>query len=145
MLHPNNDLVAAAWCKTIPGVPVNQVAMMLPEDNSTWAASGFVVLTTVGGTPGEDHALRQPVITFDCWACSPSSVRPPWGKANALAEAIIAGHYSHSLLGVLQMPNGYVNARVLSTLCLAEPRRMAPDSAGYARYQVDLQLFWTEA
>ena len=143
-LRPNSDLVAVAWAKLVPGLPVNQIAGTLPEDNSTWAASGFVVENTVGGTPAQENALRAPVVSFDCWACTPSSTRPPWGKANALAEAIVAAHYS-GLHGQMVMPTGYGPARVLSTVLISEPRQGPLDAAGYARYIVELQIVWTQA
>lgn len=142
-LHPNSDLVATAWAKLVPGLPTGQIAGVLPEDNTTWAASGFVVLHTTGGTPAQENALRAPVVSFDCWACSPTSSRPPWGKANALAEAIVAAHYS-LLRGQMVMPAGYDPARVLSTLLMSEPRRVPSDTAGYARFIVDLQIVWTQ-
>lgn len=141
LLHPNNDLVATAWAKMVSGLPSGQIAGTLPEDNSTWAASGFVEVSTSGGTPTQENALRSPVITYDCWACAPGSVRPPWGKANALAEAIVAANYAH-LHGPVTMPAGYGPARVLSTLLIAEPRRVGSDPAGYARFQVDIQIVW---
>lgn len=142
--HPNNDLVAVAWAKLVPGVPSDQVNTTLPDDETTWATSGFVRVTVTGGTPADENALRAPVATFDCWANNPSSTKPPWGKANALAEALVAAHYNH-LGGAVTMPSGYGNARVLSTILLSEPRRIPSDPSGFAHFQVDVQILWTES
>lgn len=47
-LRATPELVAEAWLKAVVG---DRVSTSLPKDNTSWAASGFVTLTTVGGTP----------------------------------------------------------------------------------------------
>lgn len=143
-LRPTSELVGVAWLKHVTGSTL--VATDLPEDNSTWSASGFTQVQTVGGTPDNYVPVARPVFSVDCWACAPGSGKPPWYRANARAETIRAAVLDHA--GVpyetTTLPAAYNQARVLSALMLTEPRRMLSDEAGYARYQFDLRLDWVE-
>lgn len=142
---PNADLVGVAWVGGIAGVSPGQVATILPEDNSSWSASGFVELTVVGGSPGVDGAHRGPVYEVSCWASNPNSSKAPWGKAFTLAELVIAGCYPLNPMTAsrtVTLPAGFENARVMSAYPLSEPRRIENDDSSYARVQFDLQLNW---
>lgn len=139
--RPTTDLVAVAWLKGVDGVPADAVATTLPSDNSTWTASGFVQVTAVGGTPNPHLPIRMPVVGVDCWACNPDSGRPPWGKANTLAEAIRDG--TGGAAGrVVALPVAGLSARVLEAYLLTEIRRIKNDEASYARYGFDMAFFW---
>lgn len=142
VLRATTELVATAWLKGVVG---DIVAGTLPRDNSTWAASGFVVLATVGGTADMYVPLRSPVVSVDCWAVSPSSNRPPWHKATWLAEQIQAACYeSEATPRILTLPTGYPQARVLSAYSTYEARRVPADEAGYARLNLGLTFNWVE-
>jgi len=145
-LRPTSELVAVAWIKGVAGVPVTSVATDLPADNSTWSASGFVQVTAVGGSPNIYVPVAQPVIQVDCWAVNPNSSKPPWGKANQLAEVIRMGCLDHPNVGRLLsgFPAAYSNARCLSVYPISEPRRIRDDAADYAHYTMDLQFMWVE-
>lgn len=145
-LHPTTDLVAAAFLGGLPGVPAGKVATTLPQDASSWAASGFVQVYGVGGDPERHVALRRPVVTVDCWANAGQSGKPPWGKANQLAEIVLAAvmgmdNFPMTLTG---LPAAYAHARVLTAFAVTEPRRITNDPGSYARYTFDLEIHWIE-
>jgi hypothetical protein len=85
------------------------------------------------------------VFQVDCWASNPNSSKPPWGKAFALAETVIAGCYTLNpqlASRTVILPAAFENARVMSAFPLSEPRRIEADESSYARVQFDLQLNW---
>jgi hypothetical protein len=140
-LRATTEQVTIAWLKGIVG---DRVSTTLPKDNATWAASGFCVVTTVGGAANMYVPLREPVTALDCWAVNPDSAKPPWGKAACLAEAIQAGCYDASISRLLTLPGNYPRARVLSAYTAYEPRRIPDDAASYARFSLGLALHWIE-
>lgn len=141
--NPNNELVAKAWIQGIPGVPPNSVATTLPRDNSTWAASGFVVIEgVVGGSSNLYYELRSPVLSIASYATNPSSDKPPWNKANQLAETIRKATKNQGLVKrTLGMPTAYHDAMVLEANAMNEPARR-PDLGSYAVYGFELELHW---
>lgn len=139
---PTNELVAVHWLKSIDGIPSNSVATELPADNSTWAASGFVQVSVAGGSPDLYTPQNQPLLQIDCWAAKPNSEKPPWAKANNLAEIIKAAVYEKRYWGHLALPPQYENCRVLGSVVASEPRKVLGDEARFACYTFDLQLFW---
>lgn len=139
---PSAELVAVAWLKTVAGVPETAVATTLPGDSASWSASGFVQVRTVAGNPNPDVPLRTPVVQADAWANNADSQKTPWGKASAIAEAIVAGAYAFLAPRLLVMPVGFHDARLLSVWPVTEPRRMLGDEAGFARVSVDFAMSW---
>lgn len=144
--YANTDLAATAWIGSLPGFTPAMVATALPEDNTTWAASGFVTVRTVGGTPEMYVPLREPVVSVDCYASAPNGGnKSSWAQANNLAEAIVAAcQNTANFNAVLPGPAGYPSMRVLQAHALQEPRRVFGDKSFYARYQFDLQLYWVQ-
>lgn len=136
-----------AWLGSIPGLP--NAAADLPSDQASWAADGFVTFLAIGGRPHTDQAIRRPVFQVDTWAVSPTSGKPPWGKANQLAELIVAATYAPSApaWGIRGVDPGssYQQARVMAAEVVSEPRRMRFDEGTYARFSLDLQLTWAVA
>jgi hypothetical protein len=143
-LRANTELVAMAWLAGVTGLSSAMVAATLPKDNSSWAASGFVTVRTAGGSPGIHVPMRQPVVTVDTWAVSPSSGKPPWFKANALAELLDVGCRAANAARTVTLPTNYGQARVHSAYLVSEPRRAYGDQGDYARYTTDLALNWTD-
>lgn len=147
-LHSPTELVAQAWIRTIPGLVCDGVAGQLPKDNQeSWSENGFIVVpTTVGGSPHSAAPLRKPVCQVECWATNPESNSLPWGKANQLAEQILAGTYDRLSFGrPLAIRSGsvtYPTASVKSATCLTEPRRIWSDAGAFAGYQLDLLLIF---
>ena len=60
VLRANTDLVAQAWLAGVPGLDGAMVASTLPSDVTGWAVSGFVQVTTVGGSPDAYVPMREP-------------------------------------------------------------------------------------
>lgn len=145
-LRPTSELVAVSWLRGVTGLSSSMVATELPADNSTWSASGFVQVMGVGGSPNIYVPVAQPVIQVDCWAVNPNSAKPPWGKANQLAELIRMGCLDHANVGrtLTDFPAAYNDARVLTAYPISEPRRIRDDSADFAHYTMDLQFMWVE-
>lgn len=144
VFRANTDLVATAWLSDLDGVP--NVATTLPTDNSSWSASGFVQVSAIGGASSPDVPMRAPVVAVTCWAVNPNSKRPPWGKANNLAETIINACYSPTNFHkALTLRDGFPQARVHAAWPLTEPRRLpGGDISEYAAYVFDLAVRWVE-
>lgn len=139
---PTSELVAVAWLKGLPLLG-NLVSTELPADNTTWAASGFTQVMTVGGIPAIDFALANPVVSIDSWACAADSGRTPWNKANQRAEIVRAGLLDHaSVPRLLVLPAAYDNARVVTAYPVSEPRKIRGDEAQFARYTMDAVFSW---
>lgn len=145
-LHPTSELVAVGWLKAI-GLTSGAVATTLPAPSTTgvisWAATGFVQVAGVGGTTGTDYRLRMPAIGVTCYAASQGSSKPPWGKANQLAEQIVAAAEAGTNWRLTNLPAAYAHAHVQNVRC-SEPRRLPDDGGGYARYTFDMYLDWIE-
>jgi hypothetical protein len=147
VLRATPELVAVAWLKTVVG---DIVATTLPKpaaDGSlSWETTGFVTVTTVGGTPNLYVPMREPVTGVDCWAASTSSQKPPWNKAACLAEAINTACQAHtSIPQTVTLPAGYPAVQVRSAYATGEPRRIPDDPSSYARYTIPgLVLAWVE-
>lgn len=144
ILRPNSDLVAQAWLRTIDEV-VN-VGMTVPDQESSWAADGFVQEMVTGGDPHPDFALRRPIVTCWCWAVKVGSRKPPWELAAGLAEAICQAAYDEAHVRVpLTITAGsktYRSAIIKEVLVRTEPRPMPGDPGGRARYMIDLEFDW---
>lgn len=137
VLLANTELVALAWLKET--FPAGGVGTILPND-ATWSASGFTQVTALGGSSDQYLAFVHPVIGIDCWAFKAGSNKPPWGKANNLAETIrracIKARPHRVTLG-----NNYPQAQFYTAQMLTEPRRV-PDAANYARYNFSVAFHW---
>ena len=144
---PNTDLVAMAWLASLPGFSAAMVGTTLPKPVNgiySWAATGFVLASTVGGSPHHEYALRRPVVQVEGWWVQPGSNKPAWGQANGLCESIVAATYNEQLVRApLAMRTGVAGARVIRANALTEPRRKPGDQGDAAVYWFDLALDWT--
>jgi hypothetical protein len=156
-LLATDELVAIAWISSITGLSPDIVATQLPaparKDGTPadWVSAppfGFVVVSAVGGNPDESLPVNRPVIQVDCWATKPGSNKPPWGRANRIAQAIVAAtqdrvtiprHLTLNANGVIYPPAVVQGAKVMTT-----PRRTFDDVGDFARYQLDLWLQWIQ-
>jgi hypothetical protein len=144
-LLPNNELVAVAWLQGIPYLG-SRVATSLPTDNSTWSASGFVTAVAAGGTPNSELPWRMPAIGVTCWGVAPTSGKPPWNLASQLAEQVREAVLDHTAAPrLVTLPTGYELAFVRTVQLLSEPTRVPGDVASYARYTLDIGLWWVRA
>lgn len=150
VLRANTGLVAIAWLGGVTGLSPSMVASRLPTDNTTWAASGFVTVRTTGGSSAIDYALRQPIVTVDCYACTLNSSKPPIGKAFHLAETIHAATdptndaARRAIYRELVLPGDFPGARVMGAIARSEPREAYGDPAGYAHVVLDVEFDWVE-
>lgn len=135
------EAVAIAWAAKAPGFTAAMVGEELPTDNTTWAASGFVVPTVSGGGSAMNYQLGSPVVTFTCWACKPDSAYVPWHKARNLAEALRKATYLNLPVDVA-LTDTDENARVLTTRPVGEPRRTYADMGDYAAFVIDIEMNW---
>lgn len=142
MFPPTSEIVAITWLKTIPGLPSGQIATDLPGDESKWDEHGFVTVNDIAGTPDMYVPIAHPVLHIDCWAVTRGSNRPPWRKANVLAEYIRAATTNDSLLGVTALPAQFEDCRVMSAYMVSEPVPMNADEARFAVYGFDLAVHW---
>ncbi len=143
---PNTELVTVYWLKGIPDLNPDLVGTTLPRDNSTWAASGFVQVGPVsGGGPAVHIPVMEPVVSIHCWATrSGTSGKPPWGKANTLAMAIV--NHCQLTPGLVPrqpvLPAQFNPAVVRTAYPMQDPRRAPGDPGAYAHYIFDLAIRW---
>jgi hypothetical protein len=155
--HANAELAARAWLKTVPGLPSNQIGTTLPQDQTSWASTGYIQVITSG--PGSSSAYfgyRAPVTTAHFWAVNLNSQQPPWGKCSDLAESLWAelikddNGTERLSLGVAGAPD----IRVLQAWPVDEIRRLPwgfpsgqgsfIDPGNAAHYTLSFQLAWAE-
>lgn len=146
LLRPTAELVAVAWLKAAVPYLGNRVATELPTDNTTWSASGFTTVGVSGGSPNIYVPLSRPVVSVDTWGAAPNGGRPPWNLAAQQAEQIkrAAQGITSTAPRWVTLPGAYAPVRVLGVIPRSEPRRIPGDVSSYARYQMDLELWWTE-
>ena len=146
VLLPSSETVCVTYLQTIPGLQVDVVATQLPSDNTQWATYGAILVSVVGGIPDMDIPVAHPIVQLDFLANNPGSPRPPWWKANALAEQVRMALYDKARVGRIVTPvaggQQYPAAKVLSAYLLGEPRRIYGDAGTYARFQCDMALSW---
>jgi hypothetical protein len=149
-LLPSNDMVAVAWLKTNVTYLDNQVATSLPKEYAGWAGKGFVVVNAFGGNTDNMLGVRKPVLSLTYYAKAAESGKPPWSKANQLAEQVRAlviptgvplattrGGYRLNALGT-----NYKDALVQNIFWRSEPRRRPGDNADFAVYTNDVEIHW---
>lgn len=142
--NPNSELVTVAFLNALNiSAPSDfGINTTLPADPKTWN-NGFVQVTGVGGSPDIDVQTRRPLMQIDCWVPSTNSSKPQWGKANTIAEDIVNAMYNLPDTGLtLSLGSNFKAALVQSAYPVGEPRRVANDPAGHARYTFDIQLIW---
>lgn len=144
---PDGALVADAWLRLVSGLPASCVGPTLPAARRTpapaWVAEGFVQHTVVGGSPVVDVALRRTVIQLDFWAVTLDNRNPPWGRASALAEAVLLAAYGTTHELALSVPAGFAVPRLRTVVPQSEPRKVREDAAGFARFTFDALFTWT--
>lgn len=147
MLPATSELVAISYLRSISygTTAVPGVGASLPADKSSWA-NGFVQIGVVAGATDIDVPTRKPVVQLDVYVPSVNTNKPQWGRANAIAESIVAACYTDENPSVvLDLGAGRAGARVQSVYLASEPRRMWNDPGGYARYTFDIVIVWVNA
>lgn len=139
---PNAELVAVHWLKGVPGINPSLVATTLPTPNDSFAASGFVQATVIGGVPRNETPMQSTAVQVDCWAYNANSPKAPWGKAITLASYIKLDIEERNPARTLDLPASFDDAHVHSVIVDLDPRRV-PDDESFARYSMDIRIFWT--
>lgn len=142
--RPNAEMALIAWLKSLPTIPTGKVATTLPSDAATWKTTGFVVVTSVGGSPDPDVALRNPVLSIGAWAVNPGSEKTPWNQAFALAEAAFQGFYEAGAFPFQATftPLDYSPAKIMAGYPLTEPLKMPGSESQYAHVAFDATIGW---
>jgi hypothetical protein len=143
--RPTIDVVAVALVRVLTSIPASRVDTTLPKETTVWA-DGFVQAVGISEESGMYVPLHTSMITVSCWATNIGSGKPPWGKANQLAEALKVECLDHSNFPItldLSPFGSYAPARVHSAYFVNEPHRIPSDEGSYARYDGDLQVHWT--
>lgn len=147
MSRPDGALVADAWLRLVSGLPASCIGPTLPDVKRTpappWATQGFVQHTVVGGSPATHVPVRRSVVQLDFWATTLDDRTPPWGRASALAETVLAATYGAANQLALTVPSGYDTPSLRVVLALQEPRKVRDDGAGFAHFQFDAEFVWT--
>lgn len=143
-IAPSNEQVAVAWLKSAVPFLGSRVATELPQDNTTWSASGFTTVSAVGGTPNSEIPWERPVLSLDFWGASPGSGRPPWGLTATMASAVKEAVRDHENVPrtLTGFPAAFTSAAVRTVVLRTEPRRVPSDLADYAHYTMDLEINW---
>jgi hypothetical protein len=143
--YATTERVAVAWLATLAGVTSAMVDTELPDLAVTdWSATGFLVVTAVGGTSAIEFPLAHPLVSVQCFAVSADTGVPPWNAAGNLAATIDAGCFAPTGVGqFVTLPNCDENARVLSAYTTGIPRRSYGDMGDYACMVTQLALHWT--
>ena len=142
---PVTDIVAVAFLRTVPELDPLKVSTKLPADRTAWA-DGFTQAVGIGGIPGLYMPLHMPIVEVMCWTANLDSGKPPWHKANQLAEHIKAyclDQASVELDLALTSFGDYFPARLHTAYFVNGPRRLPLDDGSAARYVGELQLNWT--
>lgn len=150
VLRANAELVVMAYLRDVVlaryGTVVGAVLQGPDAQGAyTWADVGFVQPSSVGGSVNANVPLRTSVVSLDVWAVKPSSKRPPWNQAYAVAETIIAATYdtpSYDTHRVVTLPTGYPTVRVTGFRVLTEPARRPSDPSDFARVGFDVEIVW---
>lgn len=151
-LYPTDEMAAAAWIGTVPGLSPAMVGEVLPPDVdadgtvAAWVQTGFVTVALVGGNPDDALPILKPVVQVDVWATTPGSNKPPWRKAYAIGTAITRATWDRNdiarPLAINENGVAYPAAAVKTAYVTSAFRRMYDDAGDYAHLQGDLALEW---
>ena len=146
MLRPNSMIVVPSWINTISELRPGISATELPEDNSTWGASGFVVVSVIGGSRDIYINAGRPVVRLEVYAGVANKSRPLWGTANNVYQAIVAAHETPSTiqrqLTLSVRGKSYGKARVMSCYPLGEEQKKYDVDGDYACIWANWQFHW---
>lgn len=136
---PSSELVLMYWLKSRPSLPTNSISTTLPK-SETWAASGFIQVSTVGGGSNAYVPRHSPVMSIDTWAVTPNSNRPDWVTASELMENVRWEMYQSDARKAVTI-TGYYDVFLSAIYPVGSPRRIPGDSA-YAHLSMDVELYW---
>src|SRR4051812_48856122 len=115
------------WLRSLTDLPTSSIATTLPADTTTWGASGFVVVSGIGGGMNSYVPMADSALSIDTWAAAANSDRPPWPVASKLIELVLWQTFAHPPGGLVTMPSGYADAYLHAVYPLGRPRRVPGD------------------
>lgn len=143
--YATTERVAVAWLASLAAFSAGMVGTVLP-DGTGWATTGFLVVTTVGGSSDVHIPVEHPIVSVQCYAVDPDTGVPPWFAAGNLAAALGAACFAPTgVQQVLALPDCDQSARVLSVYTTGQSRRSYADLGDYACVVQQLTLNWTTA
>jgi hypothetical protein len=149
-LLPNAETVVVSYLKAIDVIG-NNVATDLPgpdtNGNYPWQDTGFIRVGAVFEDINFYTTVRETVATIECFAFTPNASKPPYPKANLIAEKVVnstlPNQHFNVLKGKLELPSRYYPVSILEATIATGPRRdfrLVNDNR--AIYMVDLRLVW---
>lgn len=157
-IHNNSEQVAIAFLRAQADLAGVGIGTTLPQDVTTWSNLGFIQVAVVGrGHSKPEIGYRSPVVTAHCWATNPNRQKPPWGKANDLAEIVwnACEYGSNGIENLTTALSGAPRVRILQAWGIEEPKRhrwgfptmdtgavITPGNT--AHYTVDFEIAWAE-
>jgi hypothetical protein len=156
--HANTEQVALAWLRAQTDLTGVQMGTTLPQDPTGWAEKGFIQVSVTGrGSSNTEIGYRAPRITAHCWATNPNKQKPPWGKANDLADIIwdCCERNGNGLENLSTAVSAAPKVRVLEVWGIEEPMRhkwgfptmdtgAVINPGNTAHYTVVFQIAWAE-
>ena len=148
----NSTVVASEWLRTItPLVQAGtQVGQTLPQDNTSWGTSGFVLVQNIGGNHGLYTPLERPIMQLSAYAVSPNGQKPLFNLANAIISHIVKASREYEAVDAVMRVltptvkgKTYPQARVLTCYPLHEERKVVNDLSQAGRYDIDFRFHWT--
>lgn len=156
--HANAEQVAIAWLRAQTDLANVGIGTTLPQDYESWAQYGFIQVAVTGrGHSNPEIGYRCPLMTAHCWATNPGKQRPPWGKANDLAEIVWAATQvdGNGIENLSTAITAAPKVRVLQTWGVQEPRRhrwgfptldtgAVINPGNTAHYTCEFEIAWAE-
>lgn len=144
MARATAERVAVEFVKSLEGIAADKVAANLPEV-AAYVTTGFIVVDAIGNRPSFENKLRKTMVQATCWTVNAKNAQKPlWGKANELAEDVVAGLFEENGR-VLDLGGAYPRVHVMQAVLRGDPRKVpVSDGTGRARFCVEFELVWTE-
>lgn len=151
-LHrPTTEVVVVEWIRLIEGAgSLFGVATTLPDPSVTpWPGGAFATVAVIPMTANVDVSQRvNGYAQIDAWATRDAprdaSLRPPWGRAGQIVEAIREATDEQQPFGAtLDLSHiGYRSPRVEAAWIAEDAEKITDDPSAYARFRLDLRLDW---
>ncbi len=139
ILTPTSEAVVVSWLRSL-SLPVDAVGTTLPEP-AEWARQGALTVHVPVDVPDLYTPTNRVMAQIDAWCADSAKKRPPWGRANSLAQLVVNALWTDQATGPVTLANGLI-ARVISAWCTMGPRRIESDPAYVARYSFTIALLW---
>jgi len=149
-LLPNAEIVVVSYLKAL-NVAGDAVSTDLPgpdkNGNYPWQDTGFIRVGSIFEDINYYTTRREAVATLECFAYTPNAAKPPYPRANLLAEKVVnatlPNQYFNPVRGAIELPSRYYPVSILEATITTGPRRdlrIIQDTR--AVYMLDLRILW---